>query len=443
MGRGSLLENGRVVLKTFIFIAASAHGTVAHCQNLEATARNDSPVEFARLIERAWHAWESGDVRKTHALARNLAEIPSTSAAGFHLLSYVALVKGDYEKSLGYHRQIDANYPRYSDLDRPMIEALTHLGRYGDALAFAKGRGVTDEWTVASLGYLAANPPSVELHSVSIIPFLDDPFTQYIPAFSTQINGRQVISHLDTGGTHVVMSPELASELGIATMDVCTVGHANGVDTKMCRGSANMRLGEARLTNIPVLTVESLPPAFKRRAIFGTSVLQQFLSTIDYPHQRLVLSPRHDLRQNHLSMLPRDVVRMPFFMWSDHYMFARGSFGGFEDLNLFIDSGLCSVDGNGRQAAFQVNTDKLEDWGFDPVFLQSHVFFAVEEPISLGALHQTGQLLVHGRKSTIRSLGGVRIDGLLGHAFLKQYAWTIDFAKHEYLFHNPLHPSGE
>ena len=32
------------------------------------------------------------------------------------------------------------------------------------------------------------------------------------------------------------------------------------------------------------------------------------------------------------------------------------------------------------------------------------------------------------------SLGGVRIDGLLSHAFLKNYSWTLDFDKHRYIF---------
>ncbi|MHC4153050.1 MAG: hypothetical protein ACYSSP_13280 [Planctomycetota bacterium] len=33
-----------------------------------------------------------------------------------------------------------------------------------------------------------------------------------------------------------------------------------------------------------------------------------------------------------------------------------------------------------------------------------------------------------------RSFGGVRIDGLISHAFLSKYSWTIDFDKHEYIF---------
>lgn len=33
-----------------------------------------------------------------------------------------------------------------------------------------------------------------------------------------------------------------------------------------------------------------------------------------------------------------------------------------------------------------------------------------------------------------QTFGGVRIDGLISHAFLKRYAWTIDFDSREYTF---------
>lgn len=33
-----------------------------------------------------------------------------------------------------------------------------------------------------------------------------------------------------------------------------------------------------------------------------------------------------------------------------------------------------------------------------------------------------------------RNFGGVRIDGLISHAFLFKYSWTINFDKYEYIF---------
>jgi hypothetical protein len=36
-----------------------------------------------------------------------------------------------------------------------------------------------------------------------------------------------------------------------------------------------------------------------------------------------------------------------------------------------------------------------------------------------------------------QSFGGVRIDGLISHAFLKRFVWTIDFDAREYRFAAP------
>ena len=54
-------------------------------------------------------------------------------------------------------------------------------------------------------------------------------------------------------------------------------------------------------------------------------------------------------------------------------------------------------------------------------------------PLALGPLEQTNHLFLPGRVTPTR-FGGVRIDALLSHAFLKRYAWTLDFANREYLF---------
>jgi hypothetical protein len=39
-----------------------------------------------------------------------------------------------------------------------------------------------------------------------------------------------------------------------------------------------------------------------------------------------------------------------------------------------------------------------------------------------------------GRTAPWSRFGGVTIDGLLSQAFLAEYAWTLDFDRHEYTF---------
>ena len=127
---------------------------------------------------------------------------------------------------------------------------------------------------------------------------------------------------------------------------------------------------------------------------------------------------------------------MPFYMWGDHYMFARGSVGEHTDLNFFIDSGLVSVhpgeNGGAVQAAFTTTSRKFREWGV-PDDVSQRSYFQLGMPLGLGSLTQPGLYVLPG-PAVIRDLGGVRIDGLLSHAFLKHYAWTIDFDSREYIF---------
>ncbi len=104
-------------------------------------------------------------------------------------------------------------------------------------------------------------------------------------------------------------------------------------------------------------------------------------------------------------------------------------------MNIFIDSGLVSLhpDGKGglRQAAFETSRDKFIGWGFD----QNKLSGPVEShlPLALGPLSQSKLMVLPGKVGD-RDFGSVRIDGLLSHAFLKQYTWTLDFVERDYVF---------
>ena len=60
-----------------------------------------------------------------------------------------------------------------------------------------------------------------------------------------------------------------------------------------------------------------------------------------------------------------------------------------------------------------------------------------ELPISLGPLEQMNQYFTTTAKTIAENLGGVHIDGLISHAFLKEYVWTLDFDRMCYVFSKP------
>ena len=60
--------------------------------------------------------------------------------------------------------------------------------------------------------------------------------------------------------------------------------------------------------------------------------------------------------------------------------------------------------------------------------------FESDLPLALGALKQEGLLMLPRGKVGTGSFGGVRMHGLLSHAFLSRYAWTLDFGARTYVF---------
>jgi len=121
-------------------------------------------------------------------------------------------------------------------------------------------------------------------------------------------------------------------------------------------------------------------------------------------------------------------------------MFARNGFGEHADLNFFIDTGLVYLapdsSGRVRQACFLTTPALYEKWGAHSAHAARQHF---ESPlaVSLGPLKQTDQFFATVASPSWASFGGVRIDGLLSHAFLSRYAWTLDFARQQYVFGIP------
>jgi hypothetical protein len=390
-------------------------------------------------LEAAWTAWGDGEIAVAEALAQEALDETAASDEARHLLFLALFAKGDYRGALHHYRSIGRSYRGLADLTEPVIEAHIHLGAIAEAAAFARGRRGVPAAMVQRLEAHVARPLRVELAGVAAVPFADHPLTEYFPAVAAEINGRPVTAHVDTGGTFLVMGPDRAAALGIQTVRAGTDrAHLNLTRVEASYGIAErFVLGDAVLHNVPVDVLSSLRGEGDF-VIFGTNLLEQFLSTMDYPCRRLVLSRRGDAVSDaaHRAMLPAGSTSVPFYLWGAHYMFARGGVGARQDLNFFVDSGLLALhaDGRGgtRQASFTSSTRRFKEWGLASEAV-SRGFFESPRPLTLGPLTEERPLFVVGAAGD-QSFGGVRVDGLISHAFLKRYVWTIDFDAREYRF---------
>lgn len=380
----------------------------------------------------AWALLESGRIEEAYALA-GAAVAEDESPEILHVLFNTEYLFGRYDGALAYHGRIPAGYARRRSLDEPTVNAYRHLGRYSEALAFAKGRN-RSAGEMYVLEKLAATPFAAHLANVCAVPFADHPLTPYFPAFNASINGQAVTAHIDTGGNYLLMGRARAVSLGIGVRDAGTGQHgANHVP--MSFGIAkSFHIGDAVLSNVQVTVMDSLE-GDQDFVIFGTNIIQPFLSTLDYSNSRMILSPRGnpELTRGHLAMLPGSRTEVPFYMWSDHYMLAQGRVGDVDGY-FFIDSGLVMIlpwQGAEKQAALLANRSQYRSLRLDDGRLKSNPIAL--PTLSLGGLTQEGHIGVLN-DACPKELGGVAIHGLLSHAYLSGYAWTIDFDRRIFTF---------
>jgi hypothetical protein len=215
----------------------------------------------------------------------------------------------------------------------------------------------------------------------------------------------------------------------------------------MCYGSADLTLGDARMQNAPVVVhaddaipASSIASAFgvEMGPIIGTNILGHFLTTVDAPHARLLLSERGNpgARDQHLARLSGHVQETPFALLGEHFMISRGRIGEGRDVNFFIDSGLAAFRSDQGQAGLLASTSTLEAWGVPAP--SADRFAEIPCSVALGPVRQDGLTALAVPDRTWRDFGawaGIRVEALLSHAFLKKYVWTIDFERGVYLFH--------
>jgi len=396
----------------------------------------------ARALPEAWQAWTEGDIALARARAEDALATGHARDAAEHLLFLCDYVSGDYRGALARLDRIAVDYVDRPALSELALDAYVHLGDFQVAADFARSVRSLPATYRALAELHAAKPLGVQLSGVTAVPFADHELREHFPGFDAAINGTRLRSHMDTGGSYLIMGPDRAKALGIETIaGEMSAAHLNLDRMRLAHGIAErFELGDAVLTNVPVTVLPTLTGEMDY-VIFGTCILERFLATFDYPAHRMVLSRRRDetARAAHLAQLPAESTRVPFHLWGDHFMFARGHIGPHRDLNFFIDSGLVIIqdgaDGQPHQAAFTSSAKKLRAFGVTSETIKSG-FGEMSHPIGLGSLEQTGHYIVPGRVGD-GEFGGVRIDGLLSHAFLKRYVWTIDFDAMEYRFAQP------
>jgi hypothetical protein len=265
----------------------------------------------------------------------------------------------------------------------------------------------------------------------AVAPFVQEAEWE-LPRVPVEIEGRRFEAKIDTGGDLFTLDAATAQMLGIEPVATFTGTFAGGTPGEM--GYA--RAGEIAIGGV---TVRDVPVSISglRQPVIGTGFLRQFLPTIDYPGRRLVLRPRESA--------PGPGIEVPFALALVHLLIASGQLNDLP-ATFIVDSGI-EDDGGG---AFTGSAETLAAAGIRPPETSPQTGESGAGDVTLELGHFPIRLLALGdvRKEHTQGLYGAfpaewnevaefRVHGIVSHGFLRDYAWTIDFARMTMTFAPP------
>ncbi|MCX6562404.1 MAG: aspartyl protease family protein [Candidatus Aminicenantes bacterium] len=405
----------------------------------------EARFKLARLL------YQSGEFEKAKTSVLPLLDAAKPMNETLFLAADLDYLLGHYDKAESAYRKIIALNP--GDLqgqaraDSKLAMTFYQTNQYAKAADLFKGlegKIKLPHWDLMrSFGqerpYQVVWPGDFGL---SIAPFL---VTDPLPIVSVEIQGRQIYALIDTGADLFMLDTEVAAAMGIKPLASITGTFAGGKQAEVGFGRVDsLKIGQVTLKAVPIsiLPTQRFSKGFADGkytigGIVGTGVLKQFLATMDYPGEQLVLrradeEGRRDFRQ---ATQGKAVVEAPFVLAMTHFIMARGSLDGKDGLTFFVDSGLASEAAFAapaqtlKYAGVPIPETKVEDGigGGGGGFATG--LFKIAR-LGLGPLVQENLKGEYGANppESYWRLGFIN-DGIISHQFLKKYAWTIDFAR--------------
>ncbi len=413
----------------------------------ESEGTDDSRYAYANLL------MEAGSFESAREVVRTLIEAGEPSLDALRLAARLAYFVGDYAASEALFSELldrDPGNPRaltglvFTYYQTNQFEAALELSKslegtlrlpVLDVMAMFEGEEPYKvEWVESPK---SSDGPSSGGSRAAEVPFVS---TDPLPVVEVEVDGRSVYAIIDTGADTFILDTDIAAELGIQAATSMTAMFAGGLEGKIGFAKASqLELGDVTLHSVPI----SIMPT-KRLSlggveiggIVGTSVLRQFLSTLDYPGGRLILRERS--RASVESFMAGSAGRLaddiPFYLQGSHFILAHGSLNDHGGLLFHVDSGLAGV------PSFAAPERTLEYVGIPvpEVSVRGDVIggggggFAVGEfdikSLGLGRIVRHDLVGSFGGQppGSYWNLGFIQ-DGLISHNFLKEFSWTLDF----------------
>jgi hypothetical protein len=241
---------------------------------------------------------------------------------------------------------------------------------------------------------------------------------------------RTALFLIDTGAPDIVVSPDLAQELGLPLSDAGQGVFAGGRRATVQRTTIpELSLGPVTVWNAPagVLPTGQMIPGRKIEGIIGTGFLRHFLATLDYCGGRLLLAPRGASAAFEVQARMADANIMPMWFVGDHFPVVRARLNQGRESLFLVDTGLA---GGGLVAT----RPALDEAGvkIDEADVRTGMggggaarFIPFRADATMGALTVRGVAGVYMPDQP--SIFPFRSAGALSHAFFRHSRLTFDF----------------
>ncbi|MFW9835151.1 MAG: aspartyl protease family protein, partial [Candidatus Thorarchaeota archaeon] len=256
-----------------------------------------------------------------------------------------------------------------------------------------------------------------------------------LPIVTLKVNEKERCNFLiDTGAASVILEEDFASEIGIESSDSFEGTFLGGKKAPVKQGFLeSITLNEITVTNVPVDILKLKLVGMDIKGIIGTVLFYHFLTTLDYPNDKLILR-RKDGKYKPKIKHSEKVYRMPIWMAGSHYAVAWGQVNEGPPNLLFVDTGgggvgiMCSdrtIEEAGINLPDNEGREAMGGGGMAQV-----VPFNIEKA-SLGQAMRENVQGIYTKNFPLENAFGFHIGGIVSHQFLKAYSVTFDYDKME------------
>jgi tetratricopeptide (TPR) repeat protein len=321
--------------------------------------RKPKPTATPEEIAEADRLFQSG---RFDAAEKAYAEIEAIDSKNLHAvlqLGYIALLANKLDGAdIWLHKALDLNH---GNADAKIMLAEMYYRKSDFFHAGRELQGLGPDAAAKMANYTGLNQAKLESfrdddpnkldhgagESTRITFVKSDP----LPVVKIRVNGEPEITvFIDTGSSELILDSDYGHELKLKSFGSVQGTFSGGQHASVEQSRIDsLTLGSFTLRNVPVAMM-SLRPLSKMFGVaeldgcIGTNVLYQFLATIDYRANELILRRKNSQNlKRFLAAVDGKASAIPFWMAGDHFMVAWGQVNQTPPALFFVDSGLAGA----------------------------------------------------------------------------------------------------